>query len=201
VQSSIQAFDDEVEYIADGRVKACVGQRRTAYYDHPLAYIEATFKRYGEWAIRVLPAWAWQPGRGFGFYTGDDRTGLLLTYELTDPVFSKDLPGRKPHRFCWDLREGRLITYFQGRRDSRIHVYRRYLVRDDSLEVVPWDGSYDDILDQMVVAPDYWSFGDQWALRLTTELTQSLMGYGSAKGEPEEWLLVPRGWPVSADGR
>lgn len=123
-------------------------------YPHPLAYIEATYKFYGEWQIRELPDWTLEQPVSEIFCGESDDVPAFIT-AICRTALRKQFPGRyRARAFVWYLRQGTLVTFFQGSA-RRMKILKRYLWSWDghTERVVEWNGDYKQLINDLLILP------------------------------------------------
>ncbi len=125
-----------------------------AVYPHPLAYIEASYKFYGEWQIRELPDWTLhQPVSEI--FCGESDDGPPFIIAICRTALRRQFPGRyRARAFVWYLRQGTLVTFFKGGA-RRMKILKRYLWSWDghTERVVEYNGDYKQLMNDLLISP------------------------------------------------
>jgi hypothetical protein len=119
-------------------------------YPHPLAYIEAGFKRYGEWQMRLLlEPTPEEPCRENFCGESEDGTAEVIAE-------CRRQGGKKRAKaFVWYVRAGTLVTFYRKSKPYRIKVLARYLCNYEGGEstVKKWKGDYPELMDALYLLP------------------------------------------------
>lgn len=137
------AYDMNVTRYPDGSL-----QVDGIAYAHPLAYIEASFKRYGEWQMRLVRE-PTQEEPCKEVFCGEDAGSVDALIAECRRKFGK----KRAKAFVWYLRQGVLVTFYRAGKPLRIKIRKRYLCGYDYSKwiVKPWKGDYTEILDTLLM--------------------------------------------------
>jgi hypothetical protein len=127
-------------------------------YDHPLAYIESEEKardggeEWNEWEIRKLHQKHLEADVAEVFCS--ENPGEVEEHiEACRPLLRQRYPRSRAKGFVWYLKDGPLVTFYRPKNPRRrwpIEVLCRFqLRRKESEDYLEWNGSHDDILEQM----------------------------------------------------
>lgn len=120
-------------------------------YPHPLAYVEAALKIYGEWQIREMPDQVWKDQFAEAF-CGEGEYGVVSVIAECRERFAAEFPHTRAKAFVWYFKEGTLITFYRKRK-YQIRVIRRYLWNWDGSKktLEEWAEDYEAILDNLLL--------------------------------------------------
>jgi hypothetical protein len=161
IQQLMREDDDTLVFASDGSIVMPYGRKRI-YYPHPLAYIEANEKVWGEWQIRELPEHVW--GADYEeIFCGENSDDIEWYLDYCRPVLRREFPRSRAPGFVWYLRHGVLVTFYRRSRPFEIQELGRYLIpkivrrgmREGS-HVSAWTGGYSDLLDQLLLLRYDW---------------------------------------------
>ena len=113
-------------------------------YEHPLAYIEAEHKIYGEWQIRELPDWTLDQ-LASEVFCGESSDGTAEIISVCRKELLKKVPRSRARAFVWYLRGRRmLVTFYRKAKPFRIEIVARFLWTWDGVteQVTEWTGDY-----------------------------------------------------------
>lgn len=129
-------------------------------FDHPLPCIEAIEKNqpyyrlgWSGWEIREIGQECWDAEMAEVFCS-ENPYDIREYISLCRPLLSESLPDSKARAFVWYLKDGPLVTFYR-KRSSRwdwhpLQYLGRFLIPwAESSKPREWQGTYDDILDQM----------------------------------------------------
>ncbi len=132
-------------------------------FSHPLEFIESLWKadhwNGNSWEVQELWDQHWEAKSAQIFLSSDpdDNRGFI---ELCRPHFRADFPASRAEAFVWPLYDGALVTFHrrkQSRRRWPIEVLGRYLMSwKDWREIRPWYGTFDGILEQMLLKDSFY---------------------------------------------
>jgi hypothetical protein len=147
---------DSATFLPDGSLQwgsGCV----IYHYPHPLAYIEARYKIYGSWDIRILPEKLDRLDYVESIYCSEDDTGRDMLIEICQPHLRAEFPRSRARAFTWYLTDGRaIVTFYRKIRQFRIEVLRRFLYDYNLRPAVPvWEGDYEEIQNNLLLK--WWS--------------------------------------------
>lgn len=119
-------------------------------YAHPLEYIEASDKRYGEWQMRLLLDLTPEEPCIEAF-CGDDADNVGYVIAECRRKFGK----KRTKAFVWYLREGTLVTFYRKSKSYRIRVLKRYLCNYEGGKrtIKVWKGDYADLMEALYLLP------------------------------------------------
>ncbi len=105
-------------------------------YVHPLEYIETWYLPYGEWQIREIPNWIREVSLAevFCSYADDSNTD---TVHICRKELRKLYPNSRARAFTWNLRHGKLVSFYLKPRGNKIKVVARVLY--------DWDGHHETV--------------------------------------------------------
>jgi hypothetical protein len=148
--------DSDVVFNPDGTVTMLSDAPRPVVYPHPLAYIEASDKASREWQIRELPERVWTDAVAEVF-CGENALDVEVYIEECRPLLRKQHPRSRAKAFIWYVKEGVIVTFFKCKGWYQIEVLARYLIPFGLPpgHAQPWSGTYDDLLDMLLVRQDY----------------------------------------------
>ena len=148
----------DVERLEDGSIRSGDSYGGHIIFSHPLAYIESFQKADGwdgnTWEIqevldRQLAANAAQ------IFCSADPDDIKTYIQVCRPFFRAAFPKSWARAFVWPLRKGALVTFHRRKNPTRrwpVEVMARYqMTWNDWEKVELWQGSYDDILEQMLL--------------------------------------------------
>lgn len=123
-------------------------------YPHPLAYIEAYYKPFGEWQIRALPDWTLQEhvAEVFCGESGDGPAGVIAVCRRE---LLKAFPRSRAKAFVWYLNQGTLVTFYRKTKPFQIEVLKRYLWdwKDHMETLEEWNGDHAQIVAALLLNP------------------------------------------------
>jgi hypothetical protein len=143
----------------DGSITVDDGYGGKTLYTHPLACIESEVKASGSgddwhgWEVRQLQQAHWDADFTEVFCS-ENPFDLKHYIELSRPLLRQRYPRSRARAFVWYLVDGPLVTFYRPARKGRpwpIEVLGRYHLGQKWPEAVEWNGTYDDILEQMVL--------------------------------------------------
>lgn len=120
-------------------------------YEHPLAYIEAEHKIYGEWQIRELPDWTLDQ-LASEVFCGESSDGTAEIITICRKELLKKLPRSRARAFVWYLRGRRmLVTFYRKAKPFRIEIVARFLWTWDGVteQVTEWTGDYPQLMSDL----------------------------------------------------
>ena len=133
-------------------------------FSHPLECIESMEKadhwNGNSWEIQELwdQYWEDQSAQIFSSSDPDDIRGYI---DVCRPIFRAAFPQSRAEAFVWPLKDGPLVTFHRRKNPRRrwpIEIMARYLMTwKDWEQVLPWHGTYDDILEQMLIKDSFYS--------------------------------------------
>lgn len=128
------------------------GGRAERWYPHALAYIEAAYRPCREWLIREIPAGAWTKPIA-EVMCGEEQGAVEYYAAQCRPLLRQELPRSRARAFLWFLRDGVMVVFYQTTRKDDIRVLRRFVRSWEDGEYRPWDGTYQELLDQLYLGP------------------------------------------------
>jgi hypothetical protein len=144
----------------DGSISVDDGYGGKTLYPHPLACIESEVKvpcggeDWHGWEIRQLQQAHWDADFT-EIFCSENPYDLENYIELCRPLLRQRYPRSRAKAFVWYLNDGILVTFYRPIRKGRplpIEVLGRYQLTSQKWpEAVEWHGSYDDILEQMII--------------------------------------------------
>ncbi|MCW3096202.1 MAG: hypothetical protein JWL77_1820 [Chthonomonadaceae bacterium] len=119
-------------------------------YEHPLEFIEANEKRYGEWQMRLLLEPTPEEPVTEAF-CGDDEDNV----EYVVAECRRKFGTKRTKAFVWYVREGTLVTFYRKSKPYRIKVLKRYLCNYEGgpRNIRVWKGDYTDLMDALYLLP------------------------------------------------
>ena len=119
-------------------------------YAHPLDFIEAGFKRYGDWQMRLLLEPTAEESCTEVF-CGDDAESVDYVIAECRRKFGK----KRAKAFVWYIDEGMLVTFYRKSKPYRIKVLKRYLYNYEGGKrtIKVWKGNYESLMDSLYLLP------------------------------------------------
>jgi hypothetical protein len=140
----------------DNSVECVTDAPKTIIYPHPLAFIEAMYKPHEEWQIRELPDRVWTDPVAEVF-CGENAGDVEVYIDECRPLLRNQYPRSRAKAFIWYVKDGVIVTFFKRAGWYQIDVLARYLIPFGSPpgNAQPWSGTYDELLDMLLVRQDY----------------------------------------------
>lgn len=140
-----RAVDSDIVRRPDGSI-----EEAGIVYAHPLDLIEAGFKRYGEWQMRLLLEPTPEEPCAEAF-CGEDADNVADVIAECRRKFGT----KRAKAFVWYLREGMLVTFYRKGKPYRIKVLERYLCSyaGGKITIKPWKGDHKDLMDALHLLP------------------------------------------------
>lgn len=153
-----QALEDGATIGENGTLISDDGWGGKTVYEHPLAYIEAEekvqrgSKEWLGWQIHELQVQHWEAEYAEVFCS--ENPGDVEYYiEFCRPLLRKHYQRSQAHAFVWYLYGGPLVTFYRSRKRRRMWPYQvlgRYqILWSEYPNPQEWQGTYDDILEQL----------------------------------------------------
>jgi len=143
----------------DGSIAVDDGYSGRTIYTHPLACIEGEMKTWSGddwhgWEVRQLQQEHWDADFAEVFCS-ENPFDLALYIELSRPLLRQRHPRSRARAFVWYLTDGILVTFYRHARKGRrwpVELLGRYHLPGQKWpEAVEWHGSYEDILEKIVI--------------------------------------------------
>lgn len=156
IQTWILNECSDTELLENGNIRGKNPPWQPIDYTHPLEFIESYEK-----SLDGLHGFMWEIQRfderklDREFWTvllSKDPQAVEGYINECRPIFRKSFPRVRSHAFVWYLKSGALVTFHRVKQKSvsaPIEILARYLLPWRTDTVVPWDGTLDDILEQM----------------------------------------------------
>ena len=138
----------------DGNLVVDEGCAGEIAYHHPLACIESEEKTRVGWEVRELVQAHWEAQIAEAFCS-ENPAEVEGHVEACRPLLRIRHPRSRAQGFVWYLHEGPLVTFYRtkGRGRVPIEILGRYLRPwSDWPHVEEWHGTYDNIMEKMVLA-------------------------------------------------
>lgn len=160
-EALVKFIDDQIGDIReDGSIAVNDGYGGKTIYEHPLACIEAQEKTFNNgdswngWQIGELDERQWQAE--FAEVFCSENPGDVEGYiELCRPLLRQSYPRSRARGFVWYLQRGPLVTFYRPLKRGRrwpMETLGRYLIPwTEYPQPQAWNGTYDDILEQMII--------------------------------------------------
>ncbi len=152
-------LEEGAESGEDGTLLTDDGYGGKRVYTHPLEGIEAEEKTWNGgqgwngWEIRELHPQYWEASFAEVFCSENP-------YDIADyiarcrPLLHQKYPRSRARAFVWYLQAGPLVTFYRpASRRRPVRILGRYLLPwQEWPHAREWSGTYDDLLEQMVIA-------------------------------------------------
>jgi hypothetical protein len=150
------------EYAAverDSNLLVSDGYGGEVVYSHPLACIEAQAKTWSGgagwngWEIRELFPQHFE-AEFAEVFCSENPAEIEDYIALCRPLLRKSYPRSRARAFVWYLKDGPLVTFYRFPRQryrDPLEILGRYHLRWQEWQPQKWEGTYDDILEQMAM--------------------------------------------------